>query len=185
MGCAKPLGGMTSSSQISLEVRQLLHYAQLLHNAHQAYETIHLQHVRVPHPLDSVVAKIIFNMFRTHKTLDVITLFHKSSLAPSVRIANLLKQASAQAAETATEDQASDHSHQTFQIKREPFELDITEAPPTADQLSSILEYVGAGKAAQLVKGASSQSDALKKLKETPDNFVHPVVRSYTHNPHL
>lgn len=110
----------------------------------------------------------------------MITLFHKSSVAPSVRIANLLKQASAHAAETATEDQASDHSPQTHHTKREPFELDITEAPPTPDQLSSILEYVGAGKAAQLVKGASSQSDALRKLKENPDSFVRPVVSDCT-----
>jgi len=118
----------------------------------------------------------ISNMFRLHKTLDVITLFHKPAKAPSTRIANLLKQASAHASETATEDQASDHSHQTHQTQREPFELDITEAPPTPDQLNSILEYVGAGKVGQLVKGASSPSDALKKLKENPDNFIRPVV---------
>jgi hypothetical protein len=110
----------------------------------------------------------------------VITLFHKSSAAPSVRIANLLKQASAHASETATEDQASDHSHQTQHTQREPFELDITEAAPTPDQLSSILDYVGAGKAAQLVKGASSQSDALKRLKDNPDDFVRPVVSNCT-----
>ena len=106
----------------------------------------------------------------------MITLFHKPSIAPSTRIANLLKQASAHASETATEDQASDHSHQTHHTKREPFELDITEAPPTPDQLSSILEYVGAGKAGELIKGASSQSDALKKLRENPESFIRPVV---------
>jgi len=89
---------------------------------------------------------------------------------------NLLKQASAHAAETATEDQASNHSHQTQLTNREPFELEITENAPTPDQLSSILEYVGVGKASQLVKGASSQSDALKKLKESPENFLRPVV---------
>lgn len=106
----------------------------------------------------------------------MITLFHKPSAASSVRIANLLKQASAHAAETATEDQASDHSHQTQFTNREPFELEITENAPTPDQLSSILEYVGVGKASQLVKGASSQSDALKKLKENSENFLRPVV---------
>jgi arsenate reductase-like glutaredoxin family protein len=117
---------------------------------------------------------------KQHKTLDVITLFHKSSLATSVRIANLLKQASAHAAETATEDQASDHSYQTQHTTREPFELEITENAPTPDQLRSILEYVGPGTASQLVKGASSQSDALKKLKDNPDNFVRPVVVDWT-----
>jgi arsenate reductase-like glutaredoxin family protein len=116
----------------------------------------------------------ISNMFRMHKTLDVVTLFHKPSVQASTRIATLLKQASAQSQEHATEDQASDHSHQHSQ--RDPFQLDITEAPPTPDQLKSIFEYVGGSKAAQLVKGASSQSDALKKLKESPDNFLRPVV---------
>jgi len=106
----------------------------------------------------------------------VITLFHKASAAPSVRIANLLKQASAHAAETATEDQASDHSHQTQHTNREPFEVEVTENAPTPDQLNSILEYVGPAKASQLVKGATSQLDALKKLKENPENFVRPVV---------
>ena len=106
----------------------------------------------------------------------MITLFHKPSAASSVRIATLLKQASAHAAETATEDQASDHSYQTQHTNREPFELEITENAPTPDQLSSILEYVGAGKASQLVKGASSQSDALRKLKENSENFLRPVV---------
>jgi hypothetical protein len=113
-------------------------------------------------------------MFRMHKTLDVVTLFHKPSVQASTRIATLLKQASAQSQEHATEDQASDHTHQHSQ--RDPFQLDITEAPPTADQLKSIFEYVGGSKAAQLVKGASSQSDALKKLKENPDDFLRPVV---------
>lgn len=93
-----------------------------------------------------------------------------------MRIANLLKQASANASETATEDQASDHSEQTKHKKREPFELDITENAPTPDQLSSILEYVGASQASQLVKGATSQLDAMKKLKENPESFIRPVV---------
>ena len=109
-----------------------------------------------------------------HKTLDVITLFHKPSIQASIRIATLLKQASTQSQEYATEDQASDHSQQ--QTSREAFELEITENSPTKDQLKSIFEYVGGSKAAQLVKGASSQSDALKKLQEDPDNFLRPVV---------
>ncbi len=35
---------------------------------------------------------------------------------------------------------------------------------------------MGSGKAAQLVKGASSQSDALRKLSENGDNFNRPVL---------
>lgn len=118
----------------------------------------------------------ISNMFRMHKTLDVITLFHKPSVQASTRIVALLKQASAQAQEYATEDQSSDQSPQPRH--RDPFELDITEAPPTSDQLKSIFEYVGSSKAAQLVKGATSPSQALKKLKEDPDSFLRPVVSS-------
>jgi arsenate reductase-like glutaredoxin family protein len=115
------------------------------------------------------------NMFRS-KTLDVITLFHKPSVAASTRVANLLKTASAHASATATEDQASDHTPQNKAVARSAFELEITEAAPTADQLRSIFEYLGSGKAGQLVKGAASESDALKKLKESGDNFERPVI---------
>lgn len=92
-------------------------------------------------------------------------------------MATLLKTASANASETATEDQASDHTAQNKVSAREPFEMQITEDPPTADQLKSIFEYVGTGKAAQLVKGAASQSDALRKLGENGgEGFIRPVL---------
>lgn len=106
----------------------------------------------------------------------MISVFHKSSVPASVRVVTLLKTASAHSQETATEDQASDHTPQNKAAPRDPFELDITEADPTPDQLKNILDYLGNGKASQLVKGASNQSDALKKLKESGDNFQRPVV---------
>jgi arsenate reductase-like glutaredoxin family protein len=115
-------------------------------------------------------------LFSQHKTIDVLTLFHKPSNPASVRVHNLLKQASAHAAETATEDQASDHSHQNEVVQREPFEIDVTEAEPTPDQLRSILEYIGAGKVGSLVKGATSEGDAMKILKQSADAFQRPVV---------
>ena len=111
-----------------------------------------------------------------HKTLDVITIFHKPSLPASTRVANILRQASAHASETATEDQASDHSHQNEQVQREPFELEITEELPTPDQFKNILEYVGAGKLSQMVKGATSESDAVSKIRQSADAFQRPVV---------
>jgi arsenate reductase-like glutaredoxin family protein len=114
--------------------------------------------------------------FLQAKTLDVITLFHKPSIPASKRVANLLKVSSAQASQTATEDQASDHSHQNATVTREPFELEVTENPPTADQLRSIFDYVGGGVAGDLVKGAASQSDALRKVQQDPDSFTRPVV---------
>jgi predicted methyltransferase MtxX (methanogen marker protein 4) len=116
------------------------------------------------------------NMFRVGPHLDVLTVFHKPSLPASVRVVNLLKTASANSQETATEDQAADHSAQNNAVAREPFELEVTEADPTPDQVKSILDYLGNGKAATLVKGASSTSDALRKLKESGDAFQRPVV---------
>lgn len=94
----------------------------------------------------------------------------------STRVHTILKTASATASSTATEDQASDHSHQTHP-QREEFELDVTEEPPTEDQLKSILEYVGTSEISKLVKGAKTELEAVKKLKENGENFQRPVVR--------
>lgn len=112
-----------------------------------------------------------------HKPLDVITLFHKASSPASVRAQTLLKQVSAHASETATEDQATDHAPQN-KVQRTEFELNVTEDPPTSDQLRTILEYVGsgAGRAGQIVEGAADEADALRKLKEDPNKFRRPVV---------
>ena len=93
-----------------------------------------------------------------------------------MRVYNILKQASAMATEHATEDQASDHSHQT-KATRQPFDLNITEDPPTPDQLKSILEYVGPQKAGTIIMGAKNEADAMRKLKENADNFQRPIVR--------
>ncbi|KAI0545875.1 DUF1687-domain-containing protein [Xylaria curta] len=114
-------------------------------------------------------------MFRFHKTLDIVTIFHKAASPASVRAVNVLKQASANATAAATEDQASDHTHQT-NPHRPDFELNITEEPPTPDQLKTILEYVGKSKISSVVQGASSENEALKKFKESPDNFKRPVI---------
>ncbi|KAL6917867.1 hypothetical protein ACHAP8_000229 [Fusarium lateritium] len=114
-------------------------------------------------------------MFRFHKTLDIVTVFHKASSPASVRVANLLKQVSANASSGATLDQASDHSAQTAPI-REQFELNITEDPPTEDQVKTILEYVGTGGIPKVINGANTEKDALKKFKESKENFIRPVV---------
>ncbi|EPS28494.1 hypothetical protein POX_f07578 [Penicillium oxalicum] len=128
-------------------------------------------------------------MFRFSKTLDPITLFHSPSLAPSTRVLNILKQASIAASETATEDQASDHTAHAKQQRGE-FELEVTTAPPTTDQLRSILDYIspvsgGAGAApegkasygvGELIKGARDAEDAIKRYKEDQERFVRPVT---------
>jgi len=94
-----------------------------------------------------------------------------------MRVNTLLKQASANAAEYATEDQASDHSEQTHP-RRPEFELEVTEAPPTETQLKSILEYIGAQNASTIIKGARDEADAVKKLAQNGENFQRPVVCS-------
>lgn len=88
----------------------------------------------------------------------------------------LLKQGSAHAQETATEDQAADHSPQNQAVKREPFELDISESVPTEDQLRSIVEYIGEHKISSLVEGATSVTDAAKKLAADENAFKRPVT---------
>ncbi|KAI1019674.1 hypothetical protein LB504_009623 [Fusarium proliferatum] len=114
-------------------------------------------------------------MFRFHKTLDIVTVFHKASSPASVRVANLLKQVSANATSGATLDQASDHSAQTAPI-RDQFELNITEDPPTDDQVKTILEYVGSNSIPKVIKGANNEKEALRKFKESKESFIRPVV---------
>jgi hypothetical protein len=112
---------------------------------------------------------------RQHGAKDVVTLFHKSSSQPSTRVLTLLKQANATSVAHATEDQASSHDAQN-KAERTEFELDVTEAPPTGDQLKNIFEYLGPGAAGKLVRGAHDQQDALRKLEDNGDAFQRPVV---------
>ncbi|KAL2126463.1 hypothetical protein VTI74DRAFT_854 [Chaetomium olivicolor] len=106
-------------------------------------------------------------MFRFHKPIDIITLFHKASSPASVRIANALRQASAAAAETSATDQAT---------ARPEFKLEITENAPTADQLQTILEYAGKSQIGSIVRGATNEREALRKFQESVENFQRPVV---------
>lgn len=126
------------------------------------------------------------------KTLDPITLFHNPNLAPSTRTLNILKQASAAAASSATEDQASDHTAHAKQ-QRGQFELEVTTDNPTTDQLRSILDYIsptsgtgGLGNketyaVSELIRGARTAEEALKKFKEDPSgSFVKPITVDWT-----
>ena len=88
-----------------------------------------------------------------------------------------MKQLSASASAHATEDQASDHSAQT-KAQRSDFELEVTEEPPTEDQLRSILEYLGPNSAGTAIKGATDEADALRKLKANGNSFERPFVGS-------
>lgn len=53
---------------------------------------------------------------------------------------------------------------------------DVQEEPPTADQLGSILSYLGPSKAGTVVEQASGTSDALKKFKASQTAFQRPVT---------
>ena len=107
---------------------------------------------------------------------NVVTLFHKPSSTASTRVLTLLKQTNAQAVSHATEDQASSHQAQS-KLERVEFDLDVTEAPPTADQLKSILEYLGGpGAASKVIQGANDEADAMRRLKADGEKFERPVV---------
>lgn len=82
---------------------------------------------------------------------------------------------SANASEAATEDQASDHTPQTHPGRSE-FDLDVTEKPPTQDQLRTIIDYVG--NPGTVVSGAGTVEEALRKFKQDAESFKRPVVRT-------
>jgi arsenate reductase-like glutaredoxin family protein len=105
----------------------------------------------------------------------VITLFHSPKAPASIRVHTLLKQANAQAVAHATEDQASSHEGHN-KAERTEFELDVTEADPTPDQLRSILEYLGGGAVGKVVQGASDEGDAMEKIKRGGSAFQRPVT---------
>ncbi|KAL2830270.1 thioredoxin-like protein [Aspergillus cavernicola] len=119
-------------------------------------------------------------VFRFAKTLDPITLFHTPSLPTSTKAYNILKAASAAAAESSSP------------IGRGEFQLEVTTAAPTTDQLRNILEFVsgdtsGGGKAggatyavSEIVRGARDAEDAVKRFKEDSGRFVRPVTVDWT-----
>lgn len=89
-----------------------------------------------------------------------------------MRAAAVMNSLSAKAGATSVEDKPSDS-----QTALPEFELNITEDPPTQDQLKTILEYVGANKIGSIINGASTEKEALKKFRENSETFQRPVVR--------
>ncbi|PFH60632.1 hypothetical protein XA68_10592 [Ophiocordyceps unilateralis] len=106
-------------------------------------------------------------MFRFRKTADVITLFHKPNSAASNRVAQLLRQTSAQVQAAAI---------YSSKDSREPFELDVTEELPTPGQVETILEYAGERGIPRVIKDARDQKDALQRFKQSKDSFLRPVT---------
>ncbi|USP81160.1 hypothetical protein yc1106_08434 [Curvularia clavata] len=115
-------------------------------------------------------------LFGEHGAKNVVTLFHAPSNQASTRVLTLLKQANAQSVASATQDQASSHQAQN-KAERTEFELDVTEAPPTTDQLKNILDYLGGPSAAgKVISGAESENDAMRRLKADAATFQRPLV---------
>lgn len=111
-----------------------------------------------------------------HGVKNVVTLFHKPSSQASLRAHTILKQANAQSVATATEDQASSHNAQN-KAERTEFELDVTEEPPTADQLKNILDYLGGpSNVNKIIEGAKDETDAIRRLKADGNSFQRPLV---------
>lgn len=86
-----------------------------------------------------------------------------------------MKQHRANAQNPATEDQASDKAVPP-PTQRADYDLDIQEETPTGDQLKSILEYAGPGKAGTIVQGARDPTDAMEKIKRDGGLFNRPLV---------
>ncbi|KAG9665672.1 hypothetical protein KCU95_g18429, partial [Aureobasidium melanogenum] len=114
-------------------------------------------------------------LFKEAGVKDVITLFHSPKSPASIRVHTLLKQTAGAAQSTATIDQASSHPQQS-KVERTDFELDVQEGIPTNDQLTNIFEYLGQDKIGSVVEGASSPTEALRKLKEDGNLFQRPLV---------
>ncbi|KAI1212562.1 DUF1687-domain-containing protein [Annulohypoxylon truncatum] len=122
-------------------------------------------------------------MFRFHKPLDIVTLFHKAQSPASTQVAKLLREvsASATAAANATDtDTATSDQAQPKRLNR-VFELDITETAPTTDQLQTILDYVGPDQISQVIKGAKTKKDALDLYRQNAASFSAPVIVDWHH----
>lgn len=61
-------------------------------------------------------------------------------------------------------------------MRRPEFKLEITETPPTVDQLRTILDYVGKARVGTIVKGAADQEEALRRFGEDVESLRRPVV---------
>lgn len=103
------------------------------------------------------------------KSIDVVTLFHKKSSPASTKVLGFLQETNVRAATAAASEKPSED-------KITEFELDVVEDPPTPDQLSNILEYVGQSNAGKVIQGASDATNAMKIFRSDAQSFQRPVV---------
>ncbi|KAK6355369.1 hypothetical protein TWF696_004478 [Orbilia brochopaga] len=113
-------------------------------------------------------------MFKFHKTLDVLTLFHSPRSEASNRVLSALKAANTAAEESASAPAADNGGN----AKKQVFELDVVEGPMTTTQLRSVLDYVGDAKVGDIVEGARGVTDAMKILEgaNNADKLKRPIV---------
>ncbi|EGX45920.1 hypothetical protein TWF225_006686 [Orbilia oligospora] len=115
-------------------------------------------------------------MFKFHKTLDVLTLFHSPRSEASNRVLSALKTANTAAEESSAN--ISTNGNTSAGEKKQIFELDVVEGPMTTTQLRSILDYIGENKVEDIVEGARGIHDAMKILEGTKgvDAVKRPIV---------
>ncbi|KAK6500566.1 hypothetical protein TWF506_003338 [Arthrobotrys conoides] len=115
-------------------------------------------------------------MFKFHKTLDVLTLFHSPRSEASNRVLSALKSANTAAEESSAT--ISTNGNTDDRDKKQIFELDVVEGPMTPTQLRSILDYVGENKVGDIVEGAMGIHDAMKILEGAKgvDAVKRPIV---------
>ncbi|KAI0894166.1 DUF1687-domain-containing protein [Annulohypoxylon nitens] len=120
-------------------------------------------------------------MFRFHKPLDIVTLFHKAQSPASTQVVKLLKEVSASGTAAANASDASANDQTQSKRLNRVFELEITETPPTADQLQTILDYLSKDQISQVIKGATTKKDALEKFRQNAASFSAPLVVDWHH----
>ncbi|KAK9244626.1 thioredoxin-like protein [Lipomyces tetrasporus] len=98
----------------------------------------------------------MFSAFNSARS--VVTLFHSPTSSASRQALQLLKK----------------HIEGS---KQKYFDLDVTEGPPTKDQLKTILNYTGEQKVSTIVPGAASLSEAALILENGGANkLLHPII---------
>ncbi|RJE16828.1 hypothetical protein PHISCL_10835, partial [Aspergillus sclerotialis] len=104
-------------------------------------------------------------------------------LAPSTRALQILKAASEASTASAAEAN-NNNANATQSTQRGEFDLQVTDVPPTTQQLQNILDYIASGPTprpvSEIVKGANDAKEALRVFAglseaERGERFFRPV----------
>jgi hypothetical protein len=96
-------------------------------------------------------------MFRFHKPIPIVSLFHRPGVERSSAILKLLR------------------NHPV--VQKQQATLEVMENPPTENQLEIITSYLGGGfSAGKIVDGAHGVSDAVSILEKDKTKLNVPVV---------